>query len=324
MNRARLAPFILGVLCLFTAGAAHDFALGTADETAEQSPRWAIAPAVHVPSWSVSEALHAPAVVMPIAATARASANKRTQSGPTKSKKALVSGDDMGGLKASDTPGLAAQAIGLSILAVVPFVLMLVTPFAKFAMVFSLLRNALGVQQVPPNQVVNGVSIILSLFVMFPVGLQMYEQASVFMAEQHPPALASQDMPKYILQIFERCKEPMRDFLRKNTDDTHIKNFYKIAFRMSTEERYQKLIATEDFIVLVPAYITTQVKRGFEIGTLIFLPFFVVDLVVSNILLAMGMMMLSPVTISMPLKIFLLVMLDGWTLLTEGLIASYK
>lgn len=228
------------------------------------------------------------------------------------------------GLKAGDTPGLASQAIALSLLAIVPFVMMLVTPFAKFAMVFSLLRNALGVQQVPPNQVVNGVALILSLFVMFPVGLQMYEKATFFMANEPPPALSSDQMPQYILKIATTCKEPMRSYLQKNTDPQHIKNFFKIAFRMSTEERYRKLLQSEDFIVLVPAFITTQVKRGFEIGTLIFLPFFVVDLVVSNILLAMGMMMLSPVTISMPLKIFLLVMLDGWTLLTEGLISSYK
>lgn len=231
---------------------------------------------------------------------------------------------DMEGLKASDTPGLATQAIGLSLLAVVPFLLMLVTPFAKFAMVFSLLRNALGVQQVPPNQVVNGVSVILSLFVMFPVGLQMYEKASDFMTTSPPPSLSSDQMPQYILKIANECKEPLRLYLRKNTAPTHIKNFYKIALRMSSEERYRSLVQNEDFIVLVPAYITSQVKSGFEIGTLIFLPFFVVDLVVSNILLAMGMMMLSPVTISMPLKIFLLVMLDGWTLLTDGLINSYK
>lgn len=266
----------------------------------------------------------APISIKPIAATTRSGAAQRA---PAKRKKAPsddIDSAEMGGLKASDTPGLAAQAIGLSLLAIVPFLLMLVTPFAKFAMVFSLLRNALGVQQVPPNQVVNGVSIILSLFVMFPVGLKMYEQASAYMTHQRPPALASQEMPQYILNIFDQCKEPMRGFLRKNTDEAHIRNFYRIAYRMSMEERYQKLIANEDFIVLVPAYITTQVKRGFQIGTLIFLPFFVVDLVVSNILLAMGMMMLSPVTISMPLKIFLLVMLDGWTLLTEGLISSYK
>lgn len=238
-------------------------------------------------------------------------------------KKQIETGQ-VSGLKAGDTPGLASQAIGLSLLAIVPFVMMLVTPFAKFAMVFSLLRNALGVQQVPPNQVVNGVALILSLFVMFPVGLQMYEKATDFMNVEPPPALSSDQMPQYILKIVNTCKEPMRFYLQKNTDPQHIKNFFKIAYRMSTEERYRTLLQNEDFIVLVPAFITTQVKRGFEIGTLIFLPFFVVDLVVSNILLAMGMMMLSPVTISMPLKIFLLVMLDGWTLLTEGLISSYK
>lgn len=278
-------------------------------------------------TWSLSTAVYSPSAQGPKARLIADEPADGIVASPKERKAELKKQIDKGqvsGLKAGDTPGLASQAIALSLLAVVPFVMMLVTPFAKFAMVFSLLRNALGVQQVPPNQVVNGVALILSLFVMFPVGLQMYEKASDFMLTEPPPSLSSDQMPQYILKIVNTCKEPMRSYLQRNTDPQHIKNFFKIAFRMSTEERYRELLQNEDFIVLIPAYITTQVKRGFEIGTLIFLPFFVVDLVVSNILLAMGMMMLSPVTISMPLKIFLLVMLDGWTLLTEGLIASYK
>ena len=234
-----------------------------------------------------------------------------------------VTNSDVNTLKTQGSPALIVQAIALSFLALIPFVLMLITPFAKFVMVFSLLRNALGVQQVPPNQVVNGIALILSLFVMFPVSLQMYDASSSIIEKEQPESLFSEQAPAFLIKVANHAKEPLREFLQKNTLPAHQKNFYKIAYKMMPE-KYHEDLGLDDFIVLGPAYITSQVKSGFEIGALIFLPFFVIDLVVSNILLAMGMMMLSPVTISMPLKIFLLVMLDGWSLLTEGLISSYR
>lgn len=227
------------------------------------------------------------------------------------------------GFQAQGTPTLIVQVIALASMALMPFLLMLLTPFAKFVMVFSLLRNALGVQQVPPNQVINGIALILSIFVIFPVGLKMYQAAQPIIETQAPPSLTDPKAADFIVKIATASKEPLREFLAKNTLPSHRRNFYKIAFRMLPEE-LQQYVTVDHFIVLIPAYITTQVKNGFEIGVLIYLPFFVIDLVVSNILLAMGMMMLSPVTISMPLKIFLLVMLDGWTLLTEGLILTYR
>lgn len=227
------------------------------------------------------------------------------------------------GFQAEGTPTLVVQVIALATLALLPFLLMLLTPFAKFVMVFSLLRNALGVQQVPPNQVVNGIALILSIFVVFPVGLKMYKAAEPIITHEAPASMSDPKAADYVVKIASVAKEPLRDFLRNNTLQAHQKNFYKIAFKMLPED-LQEYVSVDNFIVLVPAYITSQIKNGFEIGVLIYLPFFVVDLVVSNILLAMGMMMLSPVTISMPLKIFLLVMLDGWTLLTQGLILTYR
>ncbi len=318
----RADKFLLTLIALIALWSHHQTGFAGARSVDAANARWSIQSALSTSSAPLIN-MESPSAVPAQATDDQPAPAKSAKARKAEVKKQIETGQ-ASGLKASDTPGLASQAIGLSLLAIVPFVMMLVTPFAKFAMVFSLLRNALGVQQVPPNQVVNGVALILSLFVMFPVGLQMYEKATDFMTVEPPPALSSDQMPQYILKIVNTCKEPMRFYLQKNTDPQHIKNFFKIAYRMSTEERYRTLLQNEDFIVLVPAFITTQVKRGFEIGTLIFLPFFVVDLVVSNILLAMGMMMLSPVTISMPLKIFLLVMLDGWTLLTEGLISSYK
>lgn len=227
------------------------------------------------------------------------------------------------GLQAKGTPTLIIQSIALTAMAMLPFLLMLLTPFAKFVMVFSLLRNALGVQQVPPNQVINGISLILSIFVIFPVGVSMYKEAIPIIEEMAPESLVSTEAAKFIVEVGTAAKEPVREFLQRNTLPGHQKNFYRIAFRMMPEE-FRGLLSLDNFVVLIPSYITTQVKNGFEIGVLIYLPFFVIDLVVSNILLAMGMMMLSPITISMPLKIFLLVMLDGWTLLTEGLILTYR
>lgn len=227
------------------------------------------------------------------------------------------------GIQAEGTPTLIIQVIALAGMALLPFLLMLLTPFAKFVMVFSLLRNALGVQQVPPNQVINGIALILSIFVIFPVGVKMFQAASPVLATDAPPSMTDPKAAQFVVKIANVAKEPLRDFLVRNSLPAHQKNFYRIAFRMLPDD-LKEYITPDHFIVIIPAYITSQVKNGFEIGVLIYLPFFVIDLVVSNILLAMGMMMLSPVTISMPLKIFMLVMLDGWTLLTEGLILSYR
>ena len=225
------------------------------------------------------------------------------------------------GFQAKGTPSLVTQAIALTAMAVLPFLLMLVTPFAKMVMVFSLLRNALGVQQVPPNQVINGIALILSMFIIFPVGLQMLEKAEPVL-KNSPESLFSQQSPEFIIEVAKAVREPFSDFIMMNTKESHRNNFFRIALKMMPE-RFQDRVDQDSLIIMIPAYITTQVKNGFEIGVLIYLPFFVIDLVVANILLAMGMMMLSPITISMPLKIFLLVMLDGWTLLTQGLINSY-
>ncbi len=133
----------------------------------------------------------------------------------------------------------------------------------------------------------------------------------------------SGDSASYMLSVASVTREPFREFLKNNTLVKHRRIFYRTIYRLLPED-YRDNLTPDDFMILVPAFITTQLKSAFEIGVLIYIPFFVIDLVVSNILLAMGMMMLSPVTISMPLKLFLLVMLDGWTLLIEGLVATFR
>jgi len=221
-------------------------------------------------------------------------------------------------------PSLITQAGMLTLLALLPFVVMILTSFLKIVVVLSLLRSALGVQQAPPNQIINGIAFMLSLFIMYPTVLQMYQAAqTVITKTATPESLTSPGSAAYIIAIATEAKEPLGGFLKRNSSVKHQALFYRLAYRVLPDE-YRPSLKPDDFMILVPAYITSQLKDAFEIGVLIYIPFFVIDLVTSNILLAMGMMMLSPVTISMPLKLFLLVMLDGWTLLVEGLVNTFR
>lgn len=227
-------------------------------------------------------------------------------------------------LAAIDRPGLVTQATAIVFMSLMPFIIMILTSFVKIVVVLSLLRNALGVQQSPPNQVINGVAFLLSIYVMFPTGVKMYTAAyDTIESRKIPQELFSGDSATYVLEIAKAAREPFRDFLKNNSLVKHHRIFYRMIYRLLPDD-YRESLKPDDFMVLVPSFITTQLKSAFEIGVLIYIPFFVIDLVVSNILLAMGMMMLSPVTISMPLKLFLLVMLDGWTLLIEGLVATFR
>ncbi len=221
-------------------------------------------------------------------------------------------------------PSMMTQAVVLSLLGLLPFIIMILTSFMKIVIVLSLLRNALGVQQAPPNQIINGVAVMLSIFIMYPTILQMYEISQKTIAETPPPeSFMTPGSSAYVLNIATKTQEPLRQFLKRNSSVKHQTLFYRMAYRVLPEQNREQ-IKPDDFIIVVPSFITSQLKDAFEIGVLIYIPFFVIDLVVSNVLLAMGMMMLSPVTISMPLKLFLLVMLDGWTLLVEGLVNTFK
>lgn len=221
-------------------------------------------------------------------------------------------------------PSLVSQATALVFMALLPFIIMILTSFVKIVVVLSLLRNALGVQQSPPNQVINGIAFLLSLYVMYPTAAKMYDAGQGAMKDQKvPESLMSAEAAPYIVNVAKVTGEPLREFLKANSSLKHQKSFYRITYRLLPEE-HRDTLDLSDFIILVPSFITSQLKDAFEIGVLIYIPFFVIDLVVSNILLAMGMMMLSPVTISMPLKLFLLVMLDGWSLLIEGLVSTFR
>ena len=213
-----------------------------------------------------------------------------------------------------------AVLVGLTVL---PFFILLMTSFLKMVVVLSLLRNAIGVQQTPPNQVLNGIALLLTIYVMFPTGVAMYDAAKETINSQPPKEMFSGQSAIYIMNVIDKGKEPLRKFLQKNCVQKHITSFYNIAYR-TFPEPYRSSLKQTDFIVLMPSFITSQLKGAFEIGVLIYLPFFVIDIVTSNILLAMGMMMLSPLTIALPIKLLLLVMVDGWTILVQGLVLTFK
>src|ERR1700722_3769429 len=225
------------------------------------------------------------------------------------------------------TPGLPAptaieEMAAITALALLPFIIMLLTSYIKIVVVLSLLRNALGVQQSPPNAVLSGIALLMTTYVMFPTMLAMHKKGEDYVKAKPPTQLFSGDSAMYIVNTINITKEPLRDFLQRNTLGKHMNSFYQLAYRSFPDE-FRKDLKVNDFIILIPAFITTQLKAAFEIGVLIYLPFFVIDLVTSNILLAMGMMMLSPLTIALPLKLLLLVMVDGWTLLIQGLVLSF-
>jgi type III secretion protein R len=210
----------------------------------------------------------------------------------------------------------ASALVAVILIALAPFVAVMVTSFTKIVVALSLLRNALGLQQTPPNIVINGLALILTLYVMYPVGLQI--QAA---AQAQPPAAGASDITR-MLSYGDAAKEPLRAFLIKHESPRERAFFLNTARRMLPPARAQQL-TDRDFIVVAPAFTVSELTAAFRIGFVIFLPFLVIDLVVANILLAMGMMMLSPTTVSLPFKLLLFVMVDGWAKLAHGLVLSY-
>ncbi|WP_426702949.1 type III secretion system export apparatus subunit SctR [Rhodanobacter sp. Col0626] len=204
-------------------------------------------------------------------------------------------------------------------LAMAPFVAVMVTSFTKIVVVLSLLRNALGLQQVPPNVVINGLAIILSVYVMNPVIMDTYKDAQIQMSTQAPGPMTMDKLG----QIVQSGKEPLRQFLIKHSHDSERGFFLQSAKRLLPPDRQAELNA-DDYMVIVPAFTVSELTEAFQIGFLLFLPFLVIDLVVSNILLAMGMMMLSPTMVSLPFKLLLFVLLSGWAKLIHGLVLTYQ
>jgi len=203
----------------------------------------------------------------------------------------------------------------VGILGLLPFLVIMTTSFVKLVVVFSLIRNALGVQQIPPNLVLNGLALILTLYIMAPVGTSVFESLQQI-------DLKTIDTPG-LIDAASKASEPFRTFLSKHSAEGERLFFIETAQRLWPPEMRDSA-ASENLLILIPAFTLSELKSAFEIGFLLYLPFIAIDLIISNILLAMGMMMVSPMTISLPFKLLLFVMLDGWTQLIQGLVLTYQ
>lgn len=214
-----------------------------------------------------------------------------------------------------DPVSLALVLLTMSIL---PFVAMVVTSYTKIVVVLGLLRNALGVQQVPPNMVLNGIALIVSVYVFAPVG---YEAAEALKGKSTPTNSVS-PVPQ-VFGYFEAAKEPFRKFLTRHAHEREKAFFVKSAHSLWPKAQAD-LVRSDDLIVLAPAFALTELTEAFKIGFVLYLVFVVIDLVVANVLLAMGLSQVQPNNIAIPFKLLLFVMLDGWSLLIHGLILTYR
>lgn len=216
----------------------------------------------------------------------------------------------------SGTPDPVVVLLTLGFLSLAPFMAVMVTSFAKLVIVLSLVRNALGLQQIPPNLVLNGLALVLSMYIMAPLGLQIMQAA-----EQRLAGGTLQS--KALFEIIHDARAPVQQFLSKHAQPRERDFFVQSAGKLWPEEQAQAL-KNDDLMVLVPAFTVSELTAAFKIGFVIYLAFVIIDLVVANVLVALGMMMFSPTVVSVPLKLLLFVLLDGWSKLIHGLILTYR
>lgn len=196
----------------------------------------------------------------------------------------------------------------LTILSIAPALLLMLTSFTRLVVVFSILRHALGLQQTPPNQVLISLSLFLTFFIMSPVFKVTYENAL-------QPYLKREIDEK---TLFERASKPFKDFMLKNTREKDLALFIKLKGEERPRNKEEVSLLT-----LIPAFMISELKTAFQIGFLLYIPFLVIDIVVSSVLISMGVLMLPPMMISLPLKLLLFVLVDGWNLLIMSLVKSF-
>lgn len=213
------------------------------------------------------------------------------------------------GQKPNEIAGSLQIIFLLTILSLAPAILIMMTSFTRIIIVLSFLRNALGTQQMPPNQVLIGFALFLTFFIMAPIGTKI----NVESLQPYSKGQITQDV------AFKKAMSPVRDFMFKQTRSKDIALFQNLA-------KIQKPKTNDDIpnTVIIPAFIISELKTAFQIGFIIFIPFLIVDMVVSSTLMSMGMMMLPPVMISLPFKILLFIMVDGWNLITSSIVSSFK
>jgi len=214
------------------------------------------------------------------------------------------------GTGAQQQYSLTLQLLALmTVLTLLPSLLLMMTSFVRIIIVMSLLRQALGTAQTPPNQVLVGLALFLTLFIMSPVLSQVYNEAI-------SPYLANKLGFEQALQVAEK---PIRAFMLRQTREDDIAMFMRISGKTEIDGPN-----SVPFLTLMPAFITSELRSAFTIGFLLYIPFVVIDLVVASVLMSMGMMMLSPMMISMPFKLMLFVLVDGWSLLMGSLTSSFN
>ncbi len=209
---------------------------------------------------------------------------------------------------------LIALTAGLGLM---PLFLMMTTSYVKIVVVLLLVRNALGVQQIPPQIVINGLAMILSVFIMAPVASDTME-----LIEKETQTIED-IQPMDLVDIAVNVSDPLKKFLTANTDE-HVSSMFTATAQRIWPERMRDSISKDSWSILVPSFTITELTKAFQIGFVLYLAFVAIDLIISNILLAMGMMMVSPMTISLPFKLLLFVTLDGWLKVTQGLLLSYS
>jgi type III secretion protein R len=203
--------------------------------------------------------------------------------------------------------------VALALVSLLPVVFMSVTSFVKIATVLQIARSAIGAQNIPSSTVVMGLAAVLTMLSMAPVGRQIADRTAPLLVGKH-------DTAHLVAEGIAAVREPLRQFMRANARPTEVARFLTIAKGQSGSQA----VAEDDLVVLVPAFVITELSEAFAIGVLIFLPFLMVDLVVANVLLALGMMQMSPTQVSLPLKLLLFVAVDGWGLLSQALVAGYR
>jgi type III secretion protein R len=218
-------------------------------------------------------------------------------------------------MHSSAVDALPLIAIALMI-GLLPFVAMMVTSYTKIVVVLGLLRNALGIQQVPPNMVLNGIAIIMSAYIMAPLMMDSFSAMQLRSATEGSPIAQ-------MGSAFEAGREPLRSFLGKHAHAREKTFFLKSASAIWPPERAREL-KPDDLLVLAPAFTLSELTEAFKIGFLLYLAFIIVDLVIANILMALGLSQVTPTQVSIPFKLLLFVAMDGWSVLIHGLVLTYR
>lgn len=214
----------------------------------------------------------------------------------------------------NDAPSTIGLIIFMAALGLLPFFMVTMTAFLKISVVMFIVRNASGLQQTPPTLVLYSIALILTVYVSLPLMDDVSNRLTA-----RPLDFSSLDKLQSSSNV---VKDPIKAHLIRYTKPGE-REFFLSATTRIWPESYRNKVKDDDLIILMPSFVSSELTRAFEIGFLLFLPFLIIDIIVSNILMAMGMMMVSPTLISLPLKLFLFVAVDGWSRLMHGLILSY-